>query len=91
MADKYKLLKKIREGKKNVRATDLKRLMESFGFSCRRTKHKVIYSHPKISIRPSVVEHREKGQEKKIHECYVKNCLNAIDELMLVEGDTNEK
>lgn len=91
MTDETKLLSKIRQGKKNVRPADLRKLMRQFGFVFRETKHQILYKHSKFhEIKASVVEHKEGGQENKVYECYVKNCLNAIDEL-LSRGVNNEK
>lgn len=86
MTDKFKLLNKIRQGKKNVRTAELRRLMTQFGFNGVHTRHRVMYKHLKYPIKASVVEHREGKQERKVLECYVKNCLNAIDELLAREG-----
>lgn len=92
MTDKIKLLEKIRHSRKNVRPNDLKKLMEDFGFKPKKTKHKTLYTHITcMSISPvSVVEHRESGQEKKILEPYVKNCLKAIDEYLLITKGERE-
>lgn len=92
MTDKIKLLNKIRHSRKNVRANELRKLMKDFGFEPKKTKHTTLYTHTIcMAIRPvSVVEHKESGQENKIFECYVKNCLKAIDELLLIEKGERE-
>ena len=91
MTDKNKLLGITRQGTKNVRPAKLHTLMTQFGFNNKRTKHQVLYRHSKYSdITASVVEHREGSQERKAHQCYVKNCLKAIDEVLLREAK-NEK
>jgi len=89
MPDKYKLLEKIRQSRRNVRANDLRKLMIDFGFEPKKTKHTTLYIHTiQKDIRPvAVAEHKESGQENKIFECYVKNCLKAIDELLLIEKE----
>lgn len=91
MGNKFKLLEKVRNGKRNVRPATLRKLMTDFGFESKKTKHQILYSLAAFNIRASVVEHREKGQEGNVLECYVKNCLSAIDELLLIIGAENEK
>ena len=84
--DKFKLLDEIRSRKNNVRANELKKLMSLFGFTYRNARHCIIYKHTKYPfLRVTVTEHKEKGQENRILKCYVKNCINAIDELSSME------
>jgi hypothetical protein len=93
MADKKnRLLSKVRSGTRNVRPAQLRKLMDIWGFECNKTKEGRTYYHPLYSNtgQISVVEHREKGQENKILERYVKNCLKAIDEIRLAKGEYDE-
>lgn len=91
MTDEFKLLSKVKQGVKNVRPAELLRLMEQFGFLFKRTKHQILYKHRDYpDIRASVVEHREGKQERKVHQCYVKNCIRAIEELLLRREGKNE-
>lgn len=91
MGNKVKLLEKVRNGRRNVRPAELRKLMTYFGFEAKQKKEQVIYAHNAYNIRASVVEHREKGQEGKVLECYVRNCLRAIDEVLLIEEGKNEE
>ncbi len=76
-----KLLKKIRDGRSNVRIEDLARLMESYGFSVRRTTHGYLFSHHDLTgvTMPHVpISH---GREKKVLRHYVGMCILGIDAL----------
>lgn len=87
MTDKFKLLETIRQGTKNVRAAQLQKLMTQFGFNNKKTKHGLLYRHSKYPLITATANaHKESGQERKVYQCYVKNCLKAIDELLLSEA-----
>lgn len=91
MTDKNKLLEKIRQGINNVRPAELQKLMIQFAFNNKKTKHMNLYRHTKYTdITASFCGHREGKQESKVLQCYVKNCLKAIDEVLLREAQ-NEK
>lgn len=92
MTDKYKLLEEIRQGPNNVRPGKLLKVMTDFGFDNRRTKHQVLYRHSKYrDVTASVVEHREGKQEGKILQCYVRNCLKAIDAVVAREAEDEKR
>ncbi|MCK4738359.1 MAG: hypothetical protein KAT46_00280 [Deltaproteobacteria bacterium] len=83
MGNKYKLLEKIRAGMKNVRSSQLEKLMKQWEFESKVTKEGIAYTHselPEKIIR--VVSHREKSQESKVLQVYVKNCIKAVDEII---------
>lgn len=84
--DKIKLLNEIRSRPKNVRANELRKMMSLFDFESRDATHCRLYQHKKYrSLTVSVTEHKEKGEENKILERYVKKCINAIDEIIRME------
>lgn len=86
MTDVSKLLSKIKNGTKNVRPAELRKLMRLSGFNETTTRHTFFFSHSRyIEIRASMAKHKESGQENKVFEKYVKCCLNAIEELLLQE------
>lgn len=91
MTDELKLFERIRDGRKNVRLNDLIKLMKKLGFEIRETKHSIWFTHPEYNLRASTAKHKEKGQENKVHSKYVDNCLDTIDELLLIKGEKNEK
>jgi len=86
MSRKDKLLKRAQEGPKNITFDELLTLMTKFGFTKKWTSHGVIFQHDKLKnkIMPHVA--RPHGRENKVRQCYVMNCLNAI-ELLLEEDE----
>lgn len=91
MSDKYKLLEKIRSGPRNVKPNKLKKLMRLWGFIPKDTKDGALYYHPQLPVEIiRVVYHREGSQENKVLECYVKNCIKAIDKLVDIQEVRNE-
>jgi hypothetical protein len=78
-----KLLKKVQDGRSNVRIYELVKLMESYGFKWKRTKHGYMFIHDKLKnvTLPHVpIPH---GRENKILRRYIDMCLLAIDALLL--------
>jgi len=62
--------------------------MSLFDFDSRDATHCRLYKHTKYRyLTVSVTEHKEKGQENRILERYVKKCINAIDKILLIEKE----
>ncbi|MBI5886556.1 MAG: hypothetical protein HZB85_08255 [Deltaproteobacteria bacterium] len=84
--DKIKLLEELRSRPNNVRASELRKLMSIFDFESRDAKHCRLYKHKKYRfLIVTVTEHKEKGQENKIFERYIKKCIASIDEVIRME------
>jgi hypothetical protein len=85
MTSTGKLLAKIRSGSANVRLDDLVKLMESYGFTARRTGHGYLFLHD--DLKGAMLPHVPipLGREKKVLKPYVDMCLMAID--MLEKGE----
>jgi hypothetical protein len=90
MSRRQKLLKKIAEGRDNVRIEDLVTLMTDFGFAVRLGKrggHIYLFQHPLLVGRTITVANPH-GQGKKVLRVYVDNCLNAIEGLDVKEVES---
>lgn len=79
MSSKEKLLIKIQNGPRNVRFNDLKKLMGDYGFSTEQSKDGLRFKHAKLRLIINVP--KPHGREKKVHKCYVDECLIAIEQL----------
>ena len=85
--DKHKLLAELAGRRRNVRFNELEKLMSIWGFTSRETKHGVRFTHEKYKhLIVGVAAHTEKGQDKKVRECYVKGCIEQIEELKFLEA-----
>lgn len=83
MSAKEKLRCKIENGPRNVRLNELIKLMGYYGFSHTQTKHGFLFRHDELLCRIIVpIPH---GREKKVHKCYVDECLIAIAQLEEIE------
>lgn len=92
MTDELEFLDKIKNGAKNVRPSQLRKLMRLFGFEEKAARHQYVFMHSKHrGVWASMAKHKEKGRENKVFEKYVRNCINAIEEVRLLEGGRNEK
>jgi hypothetical protein len=82
MPSKEKLLKKIENGKSNVRAKDLRKLMLAWGFSCREKDDGYVFKHEVLKTRkmPVNIAKPHSGGDKVLV-CYVDECLDAIEML----------
>jgi hypothetical protein len=79
MAQLSKLLEKARNGPKNLRFDDLRKLVEGAGFVERAgsgTSHR-IYSHPAL---PGVLINIQRGRDGKAKAYQVRQVLDTIDE-----------
>lgn len=85
MSKKEDLLARIRAGKKNVKIEHILKLMTSYGFTCKDTRHGYLFFHEKLKgiIMPHVS--RPHGRENKVLVKYVDECLNAIEQLLELE------
>jgi hypothetical protein len=81
MASKERQLKKIENGKTNVRAKQLRKLMLAWGFACREKVDGYIFTHEALKTRKIVNIAKPHSSGDKVHVCYVDECLDAIDML----------
>ena len=80
MASAEKLLRKIRQSRKNVKFNDAKKLVLALGFELDRTKGShFIFKHP--AHETAFLNLQESGGEAKPYQ--LKQILNAIDEYQL--------
>jgi hypothetical protein len=79
LASKEKQLKKVENGKDNIRAKQLRKLMLAWGFTCREKDDGYTFKHEALKTRKIVnvaIPHRSGD---KVLVCYVDECLDAID------------
>ncbi len=86
MANRDKLLARIRAGRNNVRIADLMALMTSWGFRYRKNDHAYLFQHDDLRG-VTVTAANPHGREKKVLKRYVDNCIDAIEQLMEVQDE----
>lgn len=88
MASKEKQLKKIVDGKDNVRAKQLRKLMLAWGFTCREKDDGYVFKHELLRAKKIVNVAKPHKSGDKVLVCYVDECLDAID---MITTEENEK
>lgn len=86
MAKKDKRFQRAKNNKKGWHFDELKRLYEAFGFKVRSAKGShFVASHPLIKTRPTFIKH-----SGELPESYVKDAVEAIEEVRNLQGEDNE-
>ncbi len=88
MSGKDQLLEQIKNGSRNVRLKDLLKLMKAYDFEERSTKHGYLFKHDQLKNKMMPHVSKPHGKEKKVLQCYVLQCIDAIE--LLPKGDKKE-
>jgi hypothetical protein len=85
MSRKEKLLEKVRQAPGNTKWKQLLKLMNSYGFSEKKTEEGAMFPHPALAD-DGVMPRVPKPHSDKVKQPYVNQCLKAID-LLLEKGE----
>lgn len=79
MASKEKQLKKIEDGKNNVRIKELLKLMAAWDFTSKEKVDGYMFKHESLKAEKIVNVAKPHSGGDKVLVCYVDECLEAID------------